>query len=143
MSKGSYKNQCKFTSAQNLPTGFAIKTFILQYLFTKTLNGKIFKLYLIVSVFQFAPCICHKSSHFHGTWSKMIKIFTLRGNRIMGEVFQKFVLKEQLKAVIKKLAIAGVNIGSSYRLHYTKKLPQNGWQIRLAYTGWHEYLYEI
>ena len=103
MSKGSYKNQCKFTSAQNLPTGFAIKTFILQYLFTKTLNGKIFKLYLIVSVFQFAPCICHKSSHFHGTWSKMIKIFTLRGNRIMGGVFQKHVLKEQLKAVIKKI----------------------------------------
>ena len=84
MSKGSYKNQCKFTSAQNPPTGFAIKTFILQYLATKTLNGKIFKLYLIVSVFQFAHCICHKGSHFYGPWSKMMKIFTLWGNRIKG-----------------------------------------------------------
>ena len=73
MSKGSYKNQCKFTSAQNPPTGFEIKTFILQYLATKSLNGKIFKLYLIVSVFQFAPCICHKSSHFYGTSSKMVE----------------------------------------------------------------------
>ena len=84
MSKGSYKNQCKFTSAQNPLTGLAIKTFILQYLPTKTLNGKIFKLYLIVSVFQFAHCICHKGSHFYGTWSKMIKISTLWGNRIKG-----------------------------------------------------------
>ena len=58
MSKGSNKNQCKFTSAQNPPTDFAIKSFILQYPTTKTLNGKIFKLYLLVSVIQFASCIC-------------------------------------------------------------------------------------
>ena len=84
MSKGSYKNQCKFTSAQNPATDFAIKIFILQYLTTKTLNGKTFELYLVVSVIQFASCICHKSSHFHGPWSKMIKISTLRGNKING-----------------------------------------------------------
>ena len=66
MRKGSYKNQCKFTSAQNTLTGFAIKTFILQYLARKTLNGKIFELYLLVSVFQFAHCICHEGSHCYG-----------------------------------------------------------------------------
>ena len=84
MRKGSYKNQCKFTSAQNPLTGFAIKTFILQYLARKTLNGKIFELYLLVSVFQFAHCICHEGSHCYGPWSKMIKISTLWGNRIKG-----------------------------------------------------------
>ena len=47
ISKGSYKNQCKFTSAQNPPTDFAIKTFMLQYLTKKTLNQAFFKLYLL------------------------------------------------------------------------------------------------
>ena len=88
MSKGSNKNQCKFTSAQNPPTDFAIKSFILQYPTTKTLNGKIFKLYLLVSVIQFASCICHKSPHFYGPWSKLIKNSTLRGNRGGGSVLQ-------------------------------------------------------
>ena len=84
MSKGSYKNQCKFTSAQNPSIDFAIKTFILQYLTAKSLNGKIFILYLLVSVIQFASGTCHKCSHFHGPWPKMITISTLRGNRING-----------------------------------------------------------
>ena len=88
MSKGSYKNQCKFTSAQNPPTDFGIKTFILQYLTATSLNGKIFKLYLLVSVIQFAFCICHKSSHFYGPWPKMIKISTLRGNRGGGSILE-------------------------------------------------------
>ena len=48
ISKGSYKNQCKFTSAQNPPTDFATKTFRLQYLTKKTLNQAIFKSYLLV-----------------------------------------------------------------------------------------------